>query len=109
LVLSTEHRAAPASSSVHLQLVTTDGAGGHYRGGRGEPMRSAGRVLDFLPKAGCSREGSSATRCRSRTNAWARHFSRCTTPAGSVACPLVGHASTDRLQEGRSRSHLYSC
>lgn len=64
LVLSTEHRAAPASPPVHLELVTTDATTAHLEvvtepGGDKRPSLEE-QVLALLP------EGTSVTRSRLR-------------------------------------------
>ena len=109
LVLSSEHRAAPASAPVHLELVATDAETIHLEviaelqdAQSGAASRS--KSSTFWPMAWCSRERSFASPWGSRTSAWARRWSHWSEPAGSAARPPAGNVWTDRSEEGRSRS-----
>ena len=101
LVLSTEHRAAPASAPIHLALIATNPEtihleviAPHQDGERHAVSRS--KCSTSWPQASCSRGRSSAIALRSRMSAWARCSSRSSAPAGCAARPRVGNAWTDR-------------
>ena len=103
LVLSSEHRAAPASPPV------SSGAGRDRRRRRptwrsSRELRADGRQATQSRGASARPSGrgvrahaSEAPRLawRSRTSVWARCWSRWSEPAGSAARPLVGNAWTD--------------
>ena len=72
LILSSEHRAAPASAPVYLELVATDAETTHLEV-IAEPDDENGRsleeqVLDLLAQGECSRERGCVIPWRSRTS-----------------------------------------
>jgi hypothetical protein len=89
LVLSSEHRAAPASPPVYLELVATNAETTHLeviaelQDGKRRSLEE--QVLDLLA------QGAAFTRARLRDSRW----SRSSELAGSVARPLVGSVSAD--------------
>ena len=105
LLLSSEHRAAPASPPVYLELVAANARRPIWRSSRNSTPSSGAafrsRCSRFWPRASCSRGRNSATRLPSRTNAWARPWNRWSAPAASAARRPVGNASTEGA-EGRS-------
>ena len=99
LMLSSEHRAAPASASVYLELVATDAATTHLeviaelQDGQRRSLEE--QVLELLAPGTVLTRPSSAILWRSRTSAWAWRWSRWSEPAGSAARPRAGSVSTD--------------
>ena len=80
LILSSEHRSAPASSPVYLELVVTDAETTHLEV-IAEPDARTGadsksKCSSFWLKATCSRERGCVIHWRSRTSDWARCWSR---------------------------------
>ena len=97
-MLSSEHRAAPASASVYLELVATDAETTHLeviaelQDGQRRSLEE--QVLELLAP-GTVLAASSAILWRSRTSAWAWRWSRWSEPASSAARPRAGSVSTD--------------
>ena len=103
LMLSSEHRAAPASAPVYLELVATDAETTHLevirtsassssRAQAKNGVASKSKCSTFWPKARCLRERGCAIHWRSRTSDWARCWSRSSGLARSAARLVVGNA-----------------
>ena len=105
LVLSSEHRAAPASPPVSLELVATDAETTHLeviaelQDGQAAQSRGAS-ARPSGPGRGADAGQAPRYVWRSRTSVWAWRWSRWSEPAGSAARPRVGSASTESIARG---------
>jgi len=96
LVLSSEHRAAPASAPVHLELVATDAKTTHLeviaelQDGNGKRRSLEERVRALLAQGVVLTRAKLRDSRPSRTSAWAMRWSRLSEPAGFAARPLAG-------------------